>query len=435
MKRPTHAFIEVKGNFISSATKVGRDYMNRLRAFRPNARLYLINVILSGVSMGIFRLLFNFYILSLGYDEALLGQLITISSITSLLAALPAGYLADMIGRKRSLLLGGMLTSLAIAGMVVWPEKNMFYLLHVVMGFSQGLVSITMAPFLMENSGEEERTYLFSFGQGLMMLSAFVGNWIGGYMPGWMGTWQGVSSTHTTAYAWSVVAVSTMFIIGLVPLLFLRRQRIAGEGRSVFAPISYALEHPKTLGKLVAPMLITSIGAGLIMPFMNVFFRVKHQQPDPVIGTLFAWGSLAMGIGLIAAPVLAERYGKIQVVVISQALSVPFLILLGFSPWFWLSAGAYYVRLTLMNMSNPVYQTFVMESVDPDSRATVASLVSMAWNFGWAFSPTISGSLQVQYGFGPPFIGTISFYIIAITMYWVFFWPSKKRETIFLQGS
>jgi dipeptide/tripeptide permease len=50
----------------------------------------------------------------------------------------------------------------------------------------------------------------------------------------------------------------------------------------------------------------------------------------------------------------------------------------------------------------------------------------MAWNFGWAFSPTISGWLQVRYGFGPAFLGTIILYTIAVGMYWAFFW--RKRE-------
>jgi MFS family permease len=312
--------------------------------------------------------------------------------------------------------------------MVFFPNQAAFYALNVLIGFAQGLVTITMSPFLMENSGKEERTYLFSFGHGLQMLSAFAGNWLGGYLPGWFGAWRHVAATDSVAYGWSVAAVAGMFALGLLPLLFLQRNRMVGEARSVFTPIRYAIENPKLLGKLVAPLLVTSIGAGLIMPFMNVFFRVVHQQPDPVIGTLFAWGSLAMGLGLLAAPALAERYGKIKVVVVTQALSVPFLMILGFSPWFWLSAAAYYVRLTMMNLSNPVYQTFVMEQVDEEARATVASLTSMAWNFGWAFSPTISGELQVQYGFGPSFIGTISLYTLAITMYWIFFWPRAPRK-------
>jgi predicted MFS family arabinose efflux permease len=119
--------------------------------------------------------------------------------------------------------------------------------------------------------------------------------------------------------------------------------------------------------------------------------------------------------------------GKIQLVVVTQALSIPFLIILGFSPVFWLSAGAYYIRLALMNMSSPVYQTFVMEHVEPSARATVASLVSMAWNFGWAFSPTISGFLQVRYGFDPPFLGTIILYTVSIVLYWAFFWHERRE--------
>ena len=404
------------------------DYAARVRMFRPNARLYLLTVIISGISMGVFRLLFNFYALSLGFDEALLGKLITTSSLTSLIAALPMGYLADILGRKRSLILSSVLTSLAVFGMVLFPNEPAFYALNVVIGIAQSLAGITMAPFLMENSGEEERTYLFSFGQGLQMLSGFVGTWIGGYLPGWMGGWQNVSAMDSSAYAWSLIIVGGLYLLGIIPLLFLQRNRMVGEARSVFAPIKYAMDEPKLLSKLILPMLITSIGAGLIMPFMNVFFRTAHHQPDPAIGTLFAWGSLAMGVGLFLAPPLAERFGKIQVVVVTQALSVPFLIILGFSPWFWMSALAYYVRVALMNMSNPVYQTFVMERVDPSARATVASLTSMAWNVGWSFSPMISGYLQVNYGFGPPFIGTITFYIVAITMYWAFFWRGQDTE-------
>ena len=207
----------------------------------------------------------------------------------------------------------------------------------------------------------------------------------------------------------------------------LRTPRLQRSERSVFAPLSYASKQPSLLGKLILPILVTSIGAGLIMPFMNVFFRQVHNQPDPVVGSLFAWGSLAMGVGLLLAPPLAERMGKIQLVVATQSLSIPFLILLGFSPIFWLSTMAYFIRLALMNMSTPVYQTFVMEHVDPSARATVASLVSMAWNFGWTLSPTVSGILQVRYGFGPPFLGTIILYTISTFLYWVFFLRGRQE--------
>jgi MFS family permease len=407
------------------------EYGAHVREFKPNARLYLLNVIITGAVMGIFRLLFNFFVLSLGYDEALLGNLITTSSFVALLAALPMGYLADLIGRKSSLLISGALLSASILAMAVWPGEEMFYAMNIITGVAQSLAGVTMSPFLMENSDEKERTYLFSFGQGLQMTMASVGNWIGGYLPTWMGNAQNAYATSSVAYGSSIFVVGIGAAIAILPLVFLTSPKIERHQRAIFAPFQYAAREPLLLTKLILPMLLTSLGAGLIMPFMNVFFRQVHHQPDPVIGTLFAWGSLAMGLGLLAAPPLAERTGKIQLVVITQGLSIPFLILLGFSPIFWVGAATYYIRVALMNMSSPVYQTFIMEHVEPSARATVASLTSMAWNFGWAFSPTVSGLLQVRYGFGPPFIGTIILYTISVIMYWAFFWRrSSKTSTV-----
>ncbi len=403
-------------------------YGARLQAFSFNARLYLVSVVLTGASMGVYRLLFNFYVVSLGYDNALVGQLITTSSLAALFAALPMGYLADVWGRKRSLLIGTGTVSLAVLGMVLFPQRGVLYGMSALSGVAQSLLGVTMAPFLMENSGEKERTYLFSFGSGLQMASAFAGNWVGGYLPTWVASWRGVLPTSPAAYAGALVGVVLLSLTALVPLAMLRPQRLPQEERSVFAPLAYAAAHPALLTKLILPMLLTSVGAGLIMPFMNLFFREVHHQPDHVIGTMFAFGALAMGVGLLIAPPLADRVGKIPLVVITQGLSIPFLVILGFAPWFWLSAAAYFVRLALMNMSGPVYQTFVMEHVEPEARATVASLVSLSWSFGWAFSPSVSGWLQARYGFAPPFLGTITFYTVAVFLYWWFFWRSRRVE-------
>jgi MFS family permease len=296
------------------------------------------------------------------------------------------------------------------------------------MGAAQSLAAVTMAPFLLENSGTEERTYLFSLSQGLTMTASFVGNSIGGYLPTWIGQAQGVAATSSAAYAGALGIIAAVSGLSLLPLLALRTPRLEAGEKSLFAPIGYAIKHSRTIGKMVLPMLITSVGAGLFMPFMNIFFRVVHHQPDPVIGNVLAWGALAMGVGLIIAPPIADRIGKIQLVVITQGLSIPFLVMLGYAPWFWMSALAHYVRLSLMNMGGPVYNAFVMENVEPKSRAMVASLTSMAWSFGWPFSPTISGWLQVRYGFGPVYLAVIAIYVFSVYLYWKFFWKSKPAE-------
>ena len=407
---------------------VVKTYATRLRQFSPNARLFLASVVLTGASLGVYRLLFNFYALSLGIDESIIGNFITVNSLTALIVALPSGYLADFLGRKKSFLLGGGIVSAAIFGMVVWPNLGMLYAMNILMGAAQSLSGVTMAPFLLENSGDEERTYLFSLSSGFQMLASFAGNSIGGYLPSWIARAKGIESTSSGAYAGALGMIAFFSVFGLIPFLAMRTHHLKNSDRSLFAPISYAVKNWASFSKLILPMLITSIGAGLIMPFLNIFFRVVYHQPDPIIGNVLAWGALAMGIGLVIAPPIAERIGKIQLVVITQGLSIPFLIILGFSPWFWLSAIGHYVRLSLMNMGGPVYNAFVMEHVEPQARAMVSSLTNMSWNFGWAFSPSISGWLQVRYGFGPSFALVILLYSISVYLYWAFFWKRPFRE-------
>jgi len=418
---------QIYKKFRRGAESAAKIYYQRVKAFSPNARKYLLSIFVLGAAMGIYRLLFNFYVLSLGYDEAILGNLITASNVTTLIIALPLGYLINIIGRKLSLLLGTAGIGISVLMMILFPSIPMFIAMNIFLGISQSLSGVAMGPFLMENSKGEERTYLFSFSSGLRMTATSIGEWVGGYMPTWFGGWLGVSSMSSLAYSSSLSLIVIGVAISLVPIFLIKNNHLPQNEKSIFAPFAYMRKNPGVLSRLILPMLITSIGAGLIMPFMNVFFRNVHNQSDSSIGLLFAWGSLAMGAGLMVAPILAERYGKIQVVVVSQALSIPFLAMLGFSPWFSLSAIAYYIRLALMNMSSPVYQTFVMEQVDPDSRAMVASLNSMAHHFGWAFSPSISGYIQVNYGFWPAFLITIILYAISIVMYYRWFWRNRVK--------
>ena len=411
-----------------AANGVIKTYIARIRAFKPNAWKYLISILIYGMGYGVYNILLNFYLRSLGYDETFMGLVATTASMTVLIAALPMGYLADILGRKRSLVISSLLIGPSIVLMVAFPSSAMMIAMNVILGIGSSLGGVTTGPFLMENSEELERTYLFSIASGLRMAALSVGNWIGGYLPTWFGGLLGAPATSPGAYTWAIGASGCLIVFAVIPRLMLKRNKRSSEGKTAFAPISFARQNPGKLSKLLLPMFMTSIGAGLIMPFMNIFFSTVHHQPDPVIGSIFAWGSLAMGIGFIIAPAFADRYGKIKVVVVTQALSIPFLILLGFSPWFSLSLVAYFFRVILMNMSSPVYQTFVMEQVNSESRAMVASLNSMVQSFGRAFSPTISGWMQVSYGFDPPFIGTIIMYTISIAMYYSFF--MKKKPAI-----
>lgn len=401
-------------------------YREHIAAFTKNARLYLTGSLVLGVVMGIYQLLFNFYILSLGYNQEDLGTLVSFRSGASLFSAILAALLVNRIGKRNAFILGNLLIGLAVAVMLLFPVFGIFCAMSALIGLAQTLAAIGMGPFLMENSSDYERTYLFSVASGINMTAMSIGEWVGGYLPGWFGELLQVSSVSTPAYAATMAVICIGATLSVIPFVFISNRYLPSSGRSVFS-LDYFKQNPSGLSRLTLPLIVTSIGAGMIMPFMNVFFRTKHGLNDATIGMYFAWGALAMGLGLLIAPAIAERFGKIQTVVISQGVSIPFLVLLGFVPYLAPALLAYYIRATLMNMSGPVYSTYVMEKVPPESRAIVASLTSMSHNFGWAFSPVLSGWLQVRSGFSGPFIVTIICYTISVAMYYFWQWREDLR--------
>jgi hypothetical protein len=135
-------------------------------------------------------------------------------------------------------------------------------------------------------------------------------------------------------------------------------------------------------------------------------------------------------------PMLADRVGKVGACVLTQALSVPFLLMMGVSAWVvpsgsanitvWLivAAVAYLFRLGLMNLGGPIYQTFVLEQVEEEAQALAASLNGLTFTIGWAIMPAVSGWLQVTFapfGFVPVFFTTATLYVTSTTLLWAFF--------------
>jgi predicted MFS family arabinose efflux permease len=154
----------------------------------------------------------------------------------------------------------------------------------------------------------------------------------------------------------------------------------------------------------------------MTMPFLNVFFRLRFSASDATLGLVFAGSALLTGVAGIIAPWAAGRLGKVRAIVLSQALSIPLLLLMGFLPAFGASAGSFLVRTALMNMSSPLFGAYSMGIVPRDVRPLAASLLMLAWNSGWAISAWISGHVQLVAGFAPLFVVTATLYSVSIVL-------------------
>ncbi len=119
-----------------------------------------------------------------------------------------------------------------------------------------------------------------------------------------------------------------------------------------------------------------------------------------------------------------------RTVVLGQGASLVFLLLIGFSPWPWLSMIGFLARGALMNMVAPLFDAFALEQSHESEHGAINSIRNVAWNVGWTVGPYISGIIQQRYGFSPLFVSTAILYGLGISLTWIFFRPHTIEEPL-----
>lgn len=386
---------------------------HRIAGLSRNARLFLAMVSVSALGGGIFMLFMNLFVLARGNDEAFLGLLMSSMSLSALFLGLPMGVLADRMGRKWAMVAGAALSAAATLLLTLPPADWPLLVAAVFYGAGNALYMAAGPAFMAENATEDERPTLFSLQSGLSLLMAFLGSAIGGSLPSLFGTLLRVHSESVTAYRATLLTAEGMMAFALIPMLMIREKRAqsAGERRPPFT-----LRHSPFRWDVVAllvPGLIIALGAGLLIPYLNIFFKQRFHISDSALGLTFAVSHLLMGGATLLAPILAERWGKIRTVVFTQLASLPFLLTLGFVPILPVAVGAFWLRAMLMNMAGPLYTAFAMERVRENERGTVGAMIGVAYSVGQGIGPGISGFVQRSFGFPPLFLTTGTTYLVA----------------------
>ncbi len=389
------------------------------RRFQPNARWYLVCTFLSGLGFGVFGLFYNLYVLSLGFDRPTLGLLLAVPLLVVCISALPAGSLARRIGYRNTLAIGLVAYVGAIVGLSSLPTRAGLLGFALGLGIGQTLFDVCNAPLVAENSVAADRTQLFSTQYAVRLFASFFGSLAAGAMPATFARWLGVGAEAPAAYRVTLLLSALLLCVAFLPLL-----RIKGHSRTAATsdPVPPARRTQwATLWRLFIPQIVIGIGAGALVPFLNVFLKSRFALSDGVLGVLFAAQAIAMGAATLFGPALAARIGRIRALVLTQVASIPFLAILGFSPLFPVAACAFLARAGLMNMGSPLYSAFSMEQVDVQHRATASALLVMSAQGSRALSSWISGILQERAGFTPVFLLTIACYMIASSLVLRFF--------------
>jgi MFS family permease len=407
-----------------------RDYFRRIGMFSRNARLFLSATFLNGFTIGIWTVLFNLYLLELGFHEDFIGYTFLLGGLAAGLAAFPVGIVCDKIGRKKSLLIGVMVGSVFNAILVCTSNPILLLTASLFGGFG-GLFGIMFwvvgPPFIMENSEPEERTHLFSINFATFFLSMMAGSFAGGFLPRVFGSLLGVGSESVMVYR-VTLAVSVVFLfLSLLPFHAIKERQYQQNNATMSSRLSLkAIQSRAVMGKLVLTSGLLGLGAGLILPFFNVFFQNRLQATPEQIGIIFALGNVMTAVGIVLAPVLSGRLGKVRAVAFTQFSSIPFILGIAFSLNLGFAVVSYLARGVLMVMGAPIYQNIAMEVVQTEERATTSGLMQMADRIPRAVGSSIAGQMMTGGSYVLPYMITSVLYFFGTTLFLAFFRKIEK---------
>ncbi len=445
------------------------EYVRQFRRFQRNARLFLISNVLSGVTAGILLVLYNLYLVSLGYHADFVGAVLFIGTIGAGLAIFPAGACVDRFSGKYILIYSSALIGVAGAGQILFRQSLPLLVSAFLAGIGLAFLLVITAPFLTANSTPEERPHLFSMNISLGLITLVLGEVLGGALPTWFRSLPWLmtplppsassllaSQPDPRSYQLALLFAGVIAAPSFIPLFMMSNVRpprrtpqaaplpstknltvnetpVYSRGVPLWSPsgkvgdsISHTISHINTLLHsaffyLVLVYVLTGLGAGLFIPYFNIYF-VQHLHASPALFGLIDGGANAITALLtLTAPWFAKRIGRINTITLTRLASIPLLLTIGLTAFLPLAALLYLFRQGAMDMSAGILQVFSMEAVSEKHRGLANSSYQSAFQVPWAISAPIGGLLIVHFGYPPVFLLGAFFYILTIITLWAKF--------------
>ncbi len=377
--------------------------------------------------MGIFMIIYNYYIRELGFDEQVNGKVIAMTATAQAIMLLPAGILSDRIGRKKVIFIGGLFSAIVLLGRSLFVDESLLLTAAFLSGLFMAFIQVSTIPLLAENSTEKQRVHLFSFNFAIMMVASVIGNMLGGGLSD--GLQAFLSMDPVTSIRVTLIIGSLFFFSSLIPVIKIR-ERIktkaeVKEKKSYLQLLKSNKKGVKIILLFAVAQMIIGFGSGLVIPYLNLYFTDRFEVSKSLVGIILSLGQAMTAVAMLIGPLVVSRFGEVRAVVILQLLSIPFLLLTAFTENLTFAVIGFLFRQALMNAGNPIQMSLMMRSVDDSMKGLANSVGQMVFNLGWAVMGPVSTGIVMLYGayYGYAYVFSITagLYIIgSVYFYFVF---------------
>ncbi|KAK9820228.1 hypothetical protein WJX72_007681 [[Myrmecia] bisecta] len=379
-----------------------------------NIKLSLLYTLLETASANI-RVgdIFSAYIHLRTGSNAVVGYIQGVNGILQMVAALPAGVLADRFRRDRMLCIalgigaagGACLACALVYQLPIWS----FYIAMGLLGSYKGFRDPPLESLYADSIVTGKRT-LYTVKHVVMQLASCVGPLLSVVLFLHLGN------------TWNIADCRLVLLAGLVAMLiplasicfFDDDKGLGHHSEAVISPLSCCCGPANP--HLMVPLLLTfsdyigALAAGMTIKFFSLFFIQKCSLGPVQVSLLSVVGPVGISLLSLLCQKVSKRLGRVQTSLATRLVDIGLLMTMAYLPTGVGRArnvllAAHLTRMAFANCTRPLLRSVLMDNTPKRHRAKVNALDSVR-AFSWSGSAAAGGALIERYGFQTTFLIT-----------------------------
>lgn len=306
-----------------------------------------------------------------GYNPFVIGLLETLFHVAKLVAEIPTGIFADIVGRRKSLLIFCLLSALQGA-LFLYPTPPLMVLSFLLAGLGfafRGGADTAMLWTISGHADPQGQAALFSKWYSRMFVISLIGEVLGTATGGFLGRIMELLPFVLQIF---------VALAGIIPLLFIPEQRFAGEHEernSALLHLGKGLrlltQKPRVLGVLLLNGFTESC-------WQTIYFYYQlylHNQGSSLalVGVAVAGGMATSAFFTAIAPWVMRRVPNRVLIPLCVGMEVLGLVMMS-TPWLVCSLIGYLIFFQAsINILGPAANTYINEHSPEQQRVTILS--------------------------------------------------------------
>jgi MFS family permease len=395
---------------------------NFLKGIPRSVLLMIIALSVNGFALSYLIIYISAYLPEVGVPAPTVGLLLGVEGLAMAIMAIPFGILSDRKGRKRLLIIGSFGPAPMFFAFALTTDAVVMAAAAAFGGIFEGVYLATVNALIADQTTLKSRDSAFT----LSFILGGAGGALGTALPFFIPEMSRLLGVESAA-----LHIDLLYLFGLISLLIpIALAAILRGVQETIRPagVPWRGKSIRVLLKFSGINSIIGLGAGLIIPLIPTWLFLKFGVPDTYSGPILAIATATIGLGAAFSPMLARKIGSVRAVVLSQGLSLAFMVALAFVWDFRTAAIIYVIRTGLMNMSSPLLDSYLMGIVPPEQRGFASSLNSVIWRIPNSVTTIAGGIILASGNFELPFLLAGAFYIVGISLFYMIFKNVKPRE-------